>query len=613
MATGYSYDEYARLTRRSYSDVVLGYAYETYSYDANTGNNISDGTLDAMRMINGDSIDYTYDALQRLTYKELNSGKTGGGIYEGYMYNGNQVAVKRNWIDDETMTHQFSYTYDALGNIVTETVGGKTTSYTYDELNQLTGVTNGDNRVEAYEYDNAGNILSFNNGKKSLTFTYDNSQWKDLLTTVKKGNDDPQTITYDKAGNPLSFYDGYKYTFNWTEGRRLESLTYHPESGSDKTTTYQYNDAGLRTKKTNQDGTYTVYHIADGRYVGETRFNANGTPQLYIRYTYDENDSVVGISLWHEYEDGSGVWVDYYFVKNLQGDVLQVYNESGNSLVASYTYDAWGNILSATGSLATINPFRYRGYYFDNETYFYYLQSRYYDPAIGRFINADVLASTGQGFLGYNMFVYCLNNPINMQDQTGQIAVTTLILIGSAIIGAGCAAYTAYVEYKAGFKPIKIIGDSACAGFAGFSIVYSGGMSLYQCYQNYCYLNALTPVTEINLGNNINHQLQNCANTANVSVPGKGPAVGIKKHTAFASEVNSLGNKSLRTEVSYKNGVEVPYGTKDSIRFDVLQYNTQNQPINAWDFKTGSANLSFSRMEEMRLKSGLNIPITLVR
>ena len=97
------------------------------------------------------------------------------------------------------------------------------------------------------------------------------------------------------------------------------------------------------------------------------------------------------------------------------------------------------------------------------------------------------------------MFAFCNNNPVMGADPTGEITIATLILIGSAIVGAACAGYTAYKEYRAGFGAVRIIGDSICAGFAGFSIVYSGGMALYQCYQNYCYLNGITPVTEINL------------------------------------------------------------------------------------------------------------------
>jgi len=114
----------------------------------------------------------------------------------------------------------------------------------------------------------------------------------------------------------------------------------------------------------------------------------------------------------------------YYYVTNLQGDVVALLDSSGNTVV-SYTYDAWGKPISTTGSMAstlgTINPLRYRGYVYDTETGFYYLQSRYYDPTIGRFLNADAFASTGQGLLGNNMFAYCNNNPLNFVDSGGRI------------------------------------------------------------------------------------------------------------------------------------------------------------------------------------------------
>ena len=92
---------------------------------------------------------------------------------------------------------------------------------------------------------------------------------------------------------------------------------------------------------------------------------------------------------------------------------------ASSTAVATYTYDAWGNILSISGSMASINPLRYRSYYYDSETGFYYLQSRYYDPANHRFINADSYASTGQGITGTNMFAYCRNDPVFRVDQTG--------------------------------------------------------------------------------------------------------------------------------------------------------------------------------------------------
>ena len=89
----------------------------------------------------------------------------------------------------------------------------------------------------------------------------------------------------------------------------------------------------------------------------------------------------------------------------------------------SHTYDAWGNILSITGGLAStvgqINPFRYRGYYYDSETDLYYLNSRYYDAEVGRFINADGIVGANGGLQGYNMFSYCNNSPVMFYDPSG--------------------------------------------------------------------------------------------------------------------------------------------------------------------------------------------------
>ena len=110
----------------------------------------------------------------------------------------------------------------------------------------------------------------------------------------------------------------------------------------------------------------------------------------------------------------------YFYQLNLQGDVIGIIDTTGAS-VAKYAYDAWGRVVYNTGSMAAINPIRYRGYYYDAELGMYYLQSRYYDPTLKRFINADGFASTGKKFLGYNMFAYCNNNPVNRSDPTGNL------------------------------------------------------------------------------------------------------------------------------------------------------------------------------------------------
>ncbi len=170
----------------------------------------------------------------------------------------------------------------------------------------------------------------------------------------------------------------------------------------------------------------------------EVQYQKNGTFIRTLKFLYDEHNAVVGISVKNA---GETRFTGYYYAKNLQGDVVAMYliTVEPPRLIATYEYDEWGKvktvrdatgaILTSPAHLANRNPFRYRGYHYDTETGFYYLQSRYYDPAISRFINADSYGSTGQAFLGTNMFAYCGNNPINNIDVTG----TDYELVGAGV------------------------------------------------------------------------------------------------------------------------------------------------------------------------------------
>ena len=119
--------------------------------------------------------------------------------------------------------------------------------------------------------------------------------------------------------------------------------------------------------------------------------------------------------------DGSD-FETYYYILNLQGDVVQIIDANG-VMQAEYIYSPWGEVISAEGDLAEINPLRYRGYYYDSETGFYYLQSRYYDPENHRFINADCIAKTEYLSISTNVFVYCLNSPVYCIDSSGADAI----------------------------------------------------------------------------------------------------------------------------------------------------------------------------------------------
>jgi len=215
------------------------------------------------------------------------------------------------------------------------------------------------------------------------TYTYATTGWKDLLVSY-----DGQTITYDVLGNPLN-YRGH--TLTWGKGKQLESYDNH---------TFAYDASGMRIRK---DG--ITYEYDGKNLLREIR------PTGTIQYLYDAS-SICGFNY-------GGV--NYYYQNNLQGDVTSVYDENGN-LKAEYIYDAWGKctVTVDIDGIGTLNPIRYRGYYYDSETALYYVKSRYYDPGIGRWINADgVIAGVGGDVKVYNLFVYCFNNPVNMDDQTG--------------------------------------------------------------------------------------------------------------------------------------------------------------------------------------------------
>ena len=188
--------------------------------------------------------------------------------------------------------------------------------------------------------------------------------------------------------------------------------------------------------------TQTVTHeylTQSGKVMRET-VKTDGTVTLVLDFIYDESGKPFAMI------DQLGASPKtYYYVLNLQGDVVKLVTESG-AVAASYEYDAWGNILSSSGSKAEINPLRYRGYYYDTETGFYYLQSRYYDPVTHRFINADSYSSTGQGIIGYNMFAYCNNSPVIQADHTGEFGLLTLV---SAVVSAAVNVATTYIAAKA--------------------------------------------------------------------------------------------------------------------------------------------------------------------
>ena len=212
----------------------------------------------------------------------------------------------------------------------------------------------------------------------------------------------------------MSYYNGNSYTFTWENGRQLATV-----SSDDFELEFVYNDEGIRTQKIVNDSEIHTYHLSGTDIIAE-EWGSN-----LIVYLYDSGGSPMGMQ-YHRNSMDVGEFYTFWFEKNLQGDIVAVYNSAGIKVI-SYSYDAWGNCitkhhnLTGTNSYATFNPFRYRGYYYDSELGFYYLNSRYYDPAVGRFINADEYINANGGLIGFNMFAYCNNMPVNNYDPSGAL------------------------------------------------------------------------------------------------------------------------------------------------------------------------------------------------
>ena len=309
-------------------------------------------------------------------------------FYEAFIITTNFIETIR-LSNDNGYSKRLTYAYDANGNIT----NASGVTYVYDEAGQLVRVNDPANGTTTFRYDKGGNLVyektyAYTTGALgSVISTKQYSYQYDRLVSVTE-NGVTTNITYDVSGNPLTYHNGM--SFEWEMGRQLAGIT-----NGNTTISYTYNEEGIRTSKT-VNGVTTEYTLVDGRITYQT----DGTTSMYFRY--DGDDELIGF----EYTV-NGVTNEYYYVKNLQGDIIDILDNNGN-VVVSYEYDAWGKNLSVSGSLACTvgqaNPFGYRGYYYDNESGFYYLQSRYYDAGVRRFINADDVMMLGISgdVLGFN-------------------------------------------------------------------------------------------------------------------------------------------------------------------------------------------------------------------
>ncbi len=454
--TEHIYDASNRLTKQSWYNAG-GVTTMSYAYSTTTGLLSS---LNATVQNSSIPVTYTYQGANQLRSKAIGSVMT--KAYNFGTSSGYRTALPNfvNYRDpDGNLIYGDYCVYDGNGRIVSIADSGNTSSvratYGYDEQGQLTSAAVGGTRY-AYTYDTAGNLITKTDGGTSHSYTYGNGAWRDLLTAY-----DGKSITYS-GGNPTKYYNGS--TFTWTQGRKLATAKVGNTNIS-----YTYDMAGVRSSKTVGSTTYK-YTTLSGLVTRQTGGNAT------IDFVYDESNQPLAMKY-----NGKV----YYYVLNAQGDVVRIVDGSRN-VVASYSYDPWGKLLSSSGTLANVNPLRYRGYYYDSETGFYYLQSRYYDPEIGRFINADSYASTdATGLLSTNMFAYCENDPVNKSDPTGEVAPILIAMAGGALVGIAEQFMTDVIYAMVTGQPLDAcfssVGTYVSSAVGGAMSVLPGGGVMRAC------------------------------------------------------------------------------------------------------------------------------------
>ena len=372
-----------------------------------------------------------YDALSRRT-KEIVTLSGGSKRENRYIFGTiNHLTDTDSLLESMSNgTDSWNYTYDNAGNITAITSGEKRISYQYDELNQLIRENNGVlNETILYTYDAGGNMTSrktydYTEGtlqtiKKNETFSYRSDGWKDQLLSWNG-----YRYTYDAGGNP-TLLRGVPLT--WGEGRRLKKV-----SLSWGTVDFAYDSDGKRVRKTSGN-TETKYYYNGSTLSGlvRTTTGSTGTTKTTVQFVYDAEGKPFLLRL-----NGK---TDYFYLYNGLGDVVGLI-DSSNKVVVRYQYNSWGKVTSSEDtsgvSLATLNPFRYRKYVYDPETGLYCLGSRYYDPEVGRFVNADdpgTIFAKPQELYNKNLYAYCDNNPVIREDIQGYFPIPCIV---GAVVGA---------------------------------------------------------------------------------------------------------------------------------------------------------------------------------
>ncbi len=428
----YEYDDESRLVNITNLNGTNTYTYS----DVSTDQDIVDEKLTNENISNIFGIDYNY------------TNDDYSNLYIISFYINNSLILKKKYTQEKTFIDneyyytgriseieytigsdiiEYEYVYDIYNNITnvygyTNNVRTYYEENYYDAFNQITAqevIVNGLDIISEYYYDYNGNLTGF--------YSYNNTNHIMIHTGSFNYNNKNEITSYTLDGRTYNTY----YIDGLLRNYKSNNLFYDYDKiveieGPDDYIYYSYNANGLRISK-NVSGIITNYVLNGNNIIKEVTGNNE------IKYYYDSNNDVIGFTYYGE---------EYLYLKNLQNDVIGIVDSSGD-IVVKYYYDAYGNIINSTDTsginLSSINPFRYRSYYYDNETGWYYLNSRYYDPLIKRFITPDDISYLGASgsAISYNLYSYCENNPANMVDYDGNDAQLILDYDSDGLIIAG--------------------------------------------------------------------------------------------------------------------------------------------------------------------------------
>ena len=348
-----------------------------------------------------------------------------------------------------------------------------------------------------------GNIIEiFENGRSTCRYEYDSLGRLTREDNVAFGK--TTTWTYDNNGNIIARYE-YAITTKPTSELHLLDCTYIPYSYADNSDqllsyngeAFEYDVIGNPTTYRGKSATW-AYGRQLATYDGNTfSYDARGrrTAKNSITFTYDSNGNLIKQSNGLEFfYDHTGVFAvkynnaTYFYRKNAQNDIIALLDNTGTTVV-KYKYDAWGKcqttvIDSSATTIAELNPFRYRSYYLDTETGFYFLKTRYYDPEIGRFMTIDDISYLDpESINGLNLYAYCFNNPINLVDYTGHAPEWLkwlgigLAIVGTILVVAAVTVLTCGVGTLAGTMAGAVIYGAAQGILIGAAVgVVAGGV-----------------------------------------------------------------------------------------------------------------------------------------